>query len=920
MSFQPTTTSAISVMNFGARGDNITDDRIAAQNAINYFQSRNLGGTVLFPDAYYRMSGRLVITGNNIILQGGSNSWLNAIDDFDFQKIIISGASTGQLASGNSVLNIKINGGRTTGNSEQYAGVINLVNTKNATIGNCSVIKYLGIGVFTEYNNENTDILNNTFEEYHLGIFNHGRVAGAGLKYLTVDNNVFDRAWYPTPRNFFTAIKIQGPDPDMLCFGHKITNNKIYAPSQLGIELWGNVKNSIVANNYLESGDFGISIANNSSFITVEGNTTKNTNFYGIEIAESANCVVTSNIVDGNLYTRDGIIINSSQDIIVNTNSVNACSHAHITTYNSSTITRNVDIVGNIMSQSGNGSVPFYYQGGHNINVSENILECKGTGGYFVFIDTDTASPIPFTFTGLTIARNDFIGSISDWGILYYYGTSSGRISNVLIEDNRTYGVRYCGIGMINSNDYPPSNALHRDNYSQTGNLGYSIPDAQIPAAGGTPYGTTNIKNGFQYYGNYQWTPPSEGVTGNGMWLCVWSGGFGETNAPRVRISTYAPEYNNSATTTELWASCIPYQGGSLKNTLTALPQADYFFSNILQAKTLAHDSVPNNSLWVQMAPCTSGASTRAIDIFYSDQNSLANPYATYTEPTDTTNNAKIYFNQSGNNEMMKLSKGVSIGNGTRIYSTTSGVLIFEANSILGLTGTSASIPNLVYTTGDQTINGIKTFNGDTNFKQLNINNGSPGEFRADSFNVRYGSTDDAFDSVVFGHRNIGLIIDSNNNNASASMFIAKSNFQLSSATILATFSGNGNVRFNTYGAGTLNTDANGNITATSDERLKNIVGPFTRGLNDLTGIVPIYHTWKPESNMETSGIYCGFSAQNIHKSIPEAVRMNSQGVYSFSDRPVLATVVNAMNELLNKLLKAEERIVYLEKYLKKKN
>ncbi len=43
-----------------------------------------------------------------------------------------------------------------------------------------------------------------------------------------------------------------------------------------------------------------------------------------------------------------------------------------------------------------------------------------------------------------------------------------------------------------------------------------------------------------------------------------------------------------------------------------------------------------------------------------------------------------------------------------------------------------------------------------------------------------------------------------------------------------------GTVRFQTFGAGTLMSDANGNISSSSDERLKNIQGNFTRGLDAL--------------------------------------------------------------------------------------
>lgn len=106
-----------------------------------------------------------------------------------------------------------------------------------------------------------------------------------------------------------------------------------------------------------------------------------------------------------------------------------------------------------------------------------------------------------------------------------------------------------------------------------------------------------------------------------------------------------------------------------------------------------------------------------------------------------------------------------------------------------------------------------------------------------------------------------------------------------------------GNVRFNGYGAGTLTTDASGNITAVSDERFKDIQGSFTSGLKELLQIRPILYKWNPNTNLDTKNVYAGFSAQNVLQYIPEAVGQNDQG-YSLSDRPLLAAAFNAIQEL----------------------
>jgi len=113
-----------------------------------------------------------------------------------------------------------------------------------------------------------------------------------------------------------------------------------------------------------------------------------------------------------------------------------------------------------------------------------------------------------------------------------------------------------------------------------------------------------------------------------------------------------------------------------------------------------------------------------------------------------------------------------------------------------------------------------------------------------------------------------------------------------------------GTIRFGAFGSAgaSLVTDANGNVTVSSDERLKDVTGDFTRGLGDLSALRPITYRWNATSGLDTSGLYTGFSAQNVQSAIPEAVGTDSRGYLTLSDRPILATVVNAIKELSAKV------------------
>ena len=114
----------------------------------------------------------------------------------------------------------------------------------------------------------------------------------------------------------------------------------------------------------------------------------------------------------------------------------------------------------------------------------------------------------------------------------------------------------------------------------------------------------------------------------------------------------------------------------------------------------------------------------------------------------------------------------------------------------------------------------------------------------------------------------------------------------------LFTIKADGSMKIGGFGIGTLNSDSSGNITVSSDERLKDISGKYNRGLSDLLAISPILYKWKSTTGYDTVNTYAGFSAQNVQQSIPEAVGIDGKGMLTLSDRPILATLVNAVKEL----------------------
>ncbi len=116
------------------------------------------------------------------------------------------------------------------------------------------------------------------------------------------------------------------------------------------------------------------------------------------------------------------------------------------------------------------------------------------------------------------------------------------------------------------------------------------------------------------------------------------------------------------------------------------------------------------------------------------------------------------------------------------------------------------------------------------------------------------------------------------------------------------------------FGASTLMTDASGNVIAgTSDEKLKNLKGSFDRGLADIMGIETMNYNWKKESGLDTATVYAGFSAQNMKLVLPEAVGQNADGSLTLSDRPIIAALVNSVQQIGSVILKIQKGVIYFK-------
>lgn len=111
------------------------------------------------------------------------------------------------------------------------------------------------------------------------------------------------------------------------------------------------------------------------------------------------------------------------------------------------------------------------------------------------------------------------------------------------------------------------------------------------------------------------------------------------------------------------------------------------------------------------------------------------------------------------------------------------------------------------------------------------------------------------------------------------------------------------------YGAGTATFDSAGNITSSSDERLKFYQRDYTDGLAAVMTLQPVVYKWRPESHMETEHEYAGFFAQNAQAASALAVGQQADGYLTLQDRAILAMLVNAVKEQQAEIAKLKAQI-----------
>jgi hypothetical protein len=156
--------------------------------------------------------------------------------------------------------------------------------------------------------------------------------------------------------------------------------------------------------------------------------------------------------------------------------------------------------------------------------------------------------------------------------------------------------------------------------------------------------------------------------------------------------------------------------------------------------------------------------------------------------------------------------------------------------------------------------------------------------------------------NITTGSNNIIIGVDTNGTSASITNQlnigntiygnISTGNVAIGTSTVSATH------KLQVVGSAGLSTSAT--WTNTSDERLKDIHGPYTKGLLEISQLQPVIFNYKKNNpqNLPSDVEITGFIAQQVQPIFPEAISTGADGYLNFNIHPINIAMINAVKEL----------------------
>lgn len=116
-----------------------------------------------------------------------------------------------------------------------------------------------------------------------------------------------------------------------------------------------------------------------------------------------------------------------------------------------------------------------------------------------------------------------------------------------------------------------------------------------------------------------------------------------------------------------------------------------------------------------------------------------------------------------------------------------------------------------------------------------------------------------------------------------------------------------------TLTVGGYNLDSATGAWAVSDRRLKNIIGPYTKGLHEISQLKTYNYTYKKDKK---KNIVAGVIAQDLEKVLPQAVRHDKKYLMINQD-PIFYAMVNSLKELGAENRALEQKLENIKKRIR---
>lgn len=514
----------LSVKDFNAKGDGVTNDTAAIQAAINTLSAN--GGRLYITNGVFLCSG-LVIPANVVITGNGANSVLKQ-NGTSAILICDSGNSTA-FVDNIQINNLKLLGTVATDGFSEFIHLISFNGVRNCNISYCILEGYRGDGIYIgsgiageqERHNYNVTIQNNVINGVNKD--NRNGISVIDCNGLTIQNNYIINS---SRNNMPGAIDLE---PNNNTY-HVLTNINI--TGNYIRDCGGNVGQISVYVPPLVPAPTNINISSNY----LVNNTTAAGSSYGISFRINRNLTATDknqNIAINNNFLQNGtggLFIPTGKGINIENNNIQQQVNGVKIGYIDSTAS-NIKFVNNTLDNCGNGTSDKVGLAIFGVNyldiISNQFVDCGNgsAGSYAIDFNQGSSSYVTLNNNIITSPNGNTLVAVVKEGSHTFDPTTNQMFENVFSGLNATfaaYQTDYCELS--NANVYSP---------------------AILPLS--FPYGTsTTLVNGVAGLpaGYSQGTLVTEKISTAGGWITQYFNPRGITGASL--INQYIRKNNSS--------------------------------------------------------------------------------------------------------------------------------------------------------------------------------------------------------------------------------------------------------------------------------------------------------------------------------------------------------------------------------------